>query len=112
MDSVAAGAVFWKTPVRVASTANINLTNALINGATIDGVTVATGDRVLVKNQDTASQDGIYDVVASGAASRSSDTDTAAELNGAAVFVKEGSAANADQGYVQTATVSTIYSGS
>ena len=108
VDSVAAGAVFWKTPVRVASTANINLTNALINGATIDGVTVQTGDRVLVKNQDTASQNGIYDVVSSGAASRSSDTDSATELNGAAVFVKEGSAANADQGYVQTATVSTI----
>ena len=107
VDAVAGGGVYWKEPVRVASTANINLTNALINGATIDGVEVATGDRVLVKNQSTASQNGIYDVVASGAASRSSDCDTADELNGAAVFVKEGSAA-ADQGYIQTATISTI----
>ncbi len=107
VDSVAAGAVFWKTPVRVASTANINLSNALINGASIDGVSVQTGDRVLVKNQSSAAENGIYDVVASGAASRSSDTDSATELNGAAVFVKEGSA-SADQGYVQTATVSTI----
>ena len=107
VDAIAGGGVYWKEPVRVASTANINLTNALINGATIDGVEVATGDRVLVKNQSTASQNGIYDVVASGAASRSSDCDTADELNGAAVFVKEGSAAS-DQGYIQTATVSTI----
>ena len=107
VDAIAGGGVYWKEPVRVASTANIDLSSALVNGATIDGVTVATGDRILVKNQSTASQNGIYDVVASGAASRSSDCDTADELNGAAVFVKEGSAAS-DQGYIQTATVSTI----
>ena len=107
VDAIAGGGVYWKEPVRVASTANIDLSSALINGATIDGVSVATGDRVLVKDQSTASQNGIYEVVASGAASRSSDCDTADELNGAAVFVKEGSAA-ADQGYIQTATVSTI----
>ena len=111
VDSIAGGGVYWKEPVRVASTANIDLSSALINGATIDGVTVATGDRVLVKDQSTASQCGIYDVVASGAASRSSDCDTAEELNGAAVFVKEGSQA-ADQGFIQTATISTIGSDS
>ena len=111
VDAIAGGGVYWKEPVRVASTANINLTNALINGATIDGVSVVTGDRVLVKDQSTASQNGIYEVVASGAASRSSDCDTAEELNGAAVFVKEGTAA-ADQGYIQTATISTIDSDS
>lgn len=107
VDAIAGGGVYWKEPVRIASTANINLSSALVNGATIDGVTIATGDRVLVKDQSTASQNGIYDVVASGEASRSSDCDTAEELNGAAVFVKEGTAA-ADQGYIQTATISTI----
>ena len=107
VDAVAGGGVYWKEPVRIASTANIDLSSALINGATIDGVAVATGDRVLVKNQSTASQNGIYDVVASGAASRSSDCDSAEELNGAAVFTKEGTAA-ADQGFIQTQTISTI----
>ncbi len=107
VDAVAGGGVYWKEPVRVATTANINLSSALVNNATIDGVTVVTGDRVLVKNQDTQSANGIYIVAASGAASRSTDCDSAEELNGAAVFTKEGTAA-ADQGFIQTATISTI----
>jgi hypothetical protein len=43
----------WKNPVRAASTANVTVASALVNGATIDGVTVATGDRVLLKDQST-----------------------------------------------------------
>ena len=91
-----------KDSVRVASTANIAVASALINGSTIDGVVVATGERVLLKNQTTASENGIYVVVASGAASRSTDADTSAKVtSGMYVFVSEGTA-NLDMGYVLT----------
>ena len=83
----------YKAPVRVASTANITIASALINGSTIDGVVVATGDRVLLKDQSTGSQNGIYVVVASGAAMRAGDADTSAEvMSGMTMFVSEGTA--------------------
>lgn len=76
----------WKSPgVRAASTANLTLSGA----QTIDGVSVVAGDRVLVKNQTTASANGIY-VANAGAWVRSTDADSAAELLNAAVFVSEG----------------------
>lgn len=75
----------WKEPARAATTANITLSGA----QTIDGIAVIAGDRVLVKNQSTASQNGIY-IAASGAWTRATDFDAAAELLGAAVFVSEG----------------------
>jgi len=91
-----------KDSVRVASTANIDVASALINGSTIDGVVVATGDRVLLKNQTTTTQNGIYVVVASGAASRSTDANTSAKVtSGMYVFVSEGTV-SADMGYVLT----------
>lgn len=109
VDSAVSSDIYWKEPVRVASTANIDLASA---PASIDGVTLSTNDRVLVKDQSTASQNGLYEFAGSGSAmSRTSDCDSAAELNGAAVFVKEGST-NADQGFVQTAEVVTIGSDS
>ena len=55
VDAVAGGGVYWKEPVRVATTASIDLSADLQNGDSIDGVTLQTGDRVLVKNQSTAS---------------------------------------------------------
>jgi hypothetical protein len=92
----------WKGSVRVATTANVNLANALENGDVIDGVTLATGNRVLVKNQTNAAQNGIYVVKASGAPDRSTDADVATEVTASfAVFVEEGTA-NADSGYVLT----------
>ena len=87
-----------KQSVRVATTANITLSNT----QTIDGVSLSVGDRVLVKDQSTASQNGIY-VVASGAWSRSTDADEPAEINpGMFFFVEEGSS-YADSGWVMTA---------
>lgn len=77
---------------RVATTGNVDLTADLQNGDTIDGVTIATGNQVLVKNQGTASQNGIYTVVASGTASRSTDFDSMAEISGQMVIIQEGSA--------------------
>jgi hypothetical protein len=91
-----------KDSVKVASTANITVASALINNSTVDGVTVATGDRVLLKNQTDASQNGIYVVVGRGAASRSDDANSNADVtSGLFVFVEQGTA-NGDNGYVLT----------
>ena len=86
---------------RVATTANINLSNALENGDTLDGVTLATGNKVLVKDQTDATENGIYNVVASGTATRDTDYDTVAELAGQLVIVQEGST-NADKIFLCT----------
>lgn len=94
VDNAAAG-LSGKDAVRVATTANISLTGA----QTIDGISVVAGDRVLVKNQTTASANGIY-VCATGAWSRASDADAAGELKaGSFVFVSEGTT-NADSGWM------------
>lgn len=81
-----------KVNVRSASTANIALSSGLVNGTVIDGVTLVTGDRVLVWNQSAPWQNGIYIVPASGAASRATDADTADEVTGMVVIVNEGTA--------------------
>lgn len=92
-----------KQSVRAATTAPINLATDLEDGDTLDTtVTLATGDRVLVKNQNTASENGIYVVQASGAAVRATDFDSNAEVTpGAFTFVEEGTL-NADSGWVLT----------
>ena len=96
VDSIAQG-LDPKASVKVATTANIGLSGTM----TIDGVAVDAGDRVLVKDQTTASQNGIY-VVGDGAWSRAADMDSWAEVPGAFVFVEQGTA-NADKGFVCTA---------
>lgn len=79
-----------------ATTANIDLTTSdLENGDTLDGVSLSTGDYVLVKDQTDASENGIYVVVASGAASRAGEFDTWDEHLGAIASVTAGTA-NAD----------------
>ena len=75
-----------------ATTGNIDLTADLENGDTIDGVTLVTGDRVLVKNQSTASQNGLYTVVSSGTASRDTQFNTIDELSGQMIVVNQGTA--------------------
>jgi hypothetical protein len=98
VDATATG-LDVKASCRVASTANIVLATG--TALTIDGVVTVAGDRVLVKDQSTASQNGIY-VVAAGAWSRSTDADTSAEVTaGMFTFVSEGTA-NADSGWVLT----------
>ena len=105
VDSAVSSDIYWKEPCRVATTANIDLSSA---PAAIDGVTLASDDRVLVKDQTTQSQNGVYVFAGSGSAmTRSSDCDSAAEINGAAVFVKEGST-SADQGFTQTGEIVTL----
>lgn len=89
-----------KDPVRVASTANVNIaTGGLL---TIDGVTVVAGDRVLLKDQTTASENGIY-VAAAGAWTRATDADTSAEVPpGTSVWVNEGTANGDSRWTLQT----------
>ena len=91
-----------KQSVRVATTAALTIASQLENGDVVDGITLATGDRVLVKNQSTASENGIYVVQSSGAAVRATDFDGAGEVSGGAfTFVEEGTD-NADSGFVVT----------
>lgn len=79
----------WKDSVRAATTANITISTALNNGDSLDGVTLATGDRVLVKNQTAKKENGIYVVGVSPA--RSTDADAAGELSGGTtVYVEQG----------------------
>jgi hypothetical protein len=76
-----------------ASTANVVISSALEAGDAIDGVTLVSGDRVLLKNQSTAAENGLYLAVASsaGAASRDPEHDSIAELSGGMVVVNQGS---------------------
>ena len=76
----------------VATTANVDLTADLQNGDTIDGVTLVTGDRVLVKDQTDATANGVYLAVASGTASRDPEYNTIPELSGQMVVVNQGTA--------------------
>ena len=86
-----------KQSVRAASVATI----ATLSGPmTLDGVALVAGDRVLVKDQTTVAQNGIY-VVAAGAWARSADADVWGELVSAYVFVESGTV-NADMGYLAT----------
>jgi hypothetical protein len=94
VDGKVAG-LSWKQAVRAATTSNHTLATAYANGQVIDGVTLATGDRVLIKNQTTGSENGIYIVPASGAPTRATDADSGAELVNATVYVSEGTT-NAD----------------
>jgi hypothetical protein len=81
----------WKQSVRVSTTAAGTLSSAFANGQVVDGVTLATGDRVLIKNQATASENGIYVVNASGSPTRATDFDSSADsTTGVTVFVSEG----------------------
>ena len=99
VDNIAAG-MQWKAPVRAATTANGALATAYTNGQVIDGVTLATGNRVLIKNQTTALENGIYTVNASGAPTRATDADSGSELApGTAVVIAEGTV-NADKAYM------------
>lgn len=91
-----------KESVHVATTGPVNLATDLNTGDVIDGHTLETGDRVLVKHQTTASENGIYVVAVSGTAQRAADADTNAEVtSGMFTFVTNGTV-NGDTGWVLT----------
>ena len=87
LQSYAAG-ISWKQPVACATTANITLSGL----QTIDTYTTLSGDRVIVKNQSTSANNGIY-IASSGAWTRSTDADTWNELVSAIAFIEYGSQA-------------------
>ena len=95
VDQIAAG-LSVKAPVLAATTANIALSGLI----TIDGVTLVSGNRVLVKNQTNTPDNGIY-IAVSGAWSRSSDMSTYSQFPGAFCFVETGTTL-ADTGWVCT----------
>jgi len=97
---------------RVASTANVAIATALENGDTLDGVTLVTGNRVLLKDQSTASQNGLYIVVASGAASRDTEFDIISEIAGQLILVSEGTTHADDLFLCTTDTSATLGSSS
>lgn len=106
VDSAIEG-LAWKDSCRVSTQSNVTLSGP---GATIDGITMASGDRVLVRNQTTQSEDGIY--IWNGAAvamTRSLDCSTSAELEQAVTTVEEGT--NAGTTYRQTTVNFTLGSG-
>lgn len=88
-----------RSRVRVATIANIIIATALNNGDTIDGITLITGDLVLVKNQTATEENGIYVVGVSPA--RSSEFDTYNEHSGSLIAVQEGTV-NADTIWICT----------
>ena len=96
VDAAVSG-LSWKQSVAAASTANVSISSA---PATLDGYTLTAGDRVLIKNQSTATENGLYVFNSAGTPLvRSEDANTGAELVGAAVFVDNGTV-NADTGWV------------
>ena len=82
-----------------ATTGNITISTALNNGDTLDGVSLSTNDRVLVKDQSTASQNGIY--IVGSSPSRADDLAAGADAAGMFTFVEQGTV-NADNGFVCT----------
>ena len=82
-----------------ATTGNITISTALNNGDTLDGVSLSTNDRVLVKDQSSASENGIYIVGSSPA--RADDLAAGADAAGMFTFVEKGTV-NADNGFVCT----------
>ena len=91
-----------KDSCHVATTTAGTLSTSFANGQTVDGVTLVTGDRILIKDQATGSENGIYTVNSSGAPTRATDFDSNAEVtSGAFTFVEEGTV-NGDGGFVLT----------
>lgn len=97
----------WKDEVAVATTTSGTLASDFENGDTIDGVTLVTGMRLLVKDQADPTENGIRIVAASGAPARSTDADSTTDLNNATVRVNAGTV-NAGRSYTQTTVSPTV----
>lgn len=94
------------SPVVAASTVPLTLASVTA-GSDMDGVTLVAGSRVLIKNQTNATENGIYVVAASGAPSRATDFDSAADINNGFVLVNGGTTQNGS-GWAVTSLVGTI----
>ena len=100
--SVVVEGLSWKGAVVVATTANGVLATAYENGDTIDGIVLSTGDRILLKDQTSGDENGIYTVNASGAPTRATDFDADSEVVGGAAVVAAEGTANADTIFILT----------
>ncbi len=97
--SVAAAGFDSKESVRAATTTAGTLATSFENGDTVDGVVLATGNRILIKDQAAGAENGIYTVNATGAPTRATDADASSEVTGGMyVWVNEGTA-NGDKGF-------------
>ena len=99
----------WKQSVKCATTADGTLATAYAAGQDVDGYTLVTGDRILLKNQTSGKVNGIYTVNATGAPTRAVDMDAGTEFPGAVVAVENGTV-NADSAWVCTNDAVTIES--
>jgi hypothetical protein len=107
VDAVTEGLHIHPSVVAATST-NVNLSTALEAGDIIDGVTLVAGDRVLVKSQTNAAQNGIYVVQASGAAVRATDFDAPSEVDGGDFVFVTGGTLYDNTGWVQTSVGITV----
>ncbi len=103
VDAVSEGLHIHEAAV-AATTVNISISSDLQVGDVIDNVTLAAGNRVLVKNQNTASENGIYVVQSVGAAVRATDFDQPSEVDGGDFIFVTGGTINDNTGWVQTST--------
>lgn len=97
----------WKQAVRVATTTAGTLASDFEDGDTVDGVTLATGDRILIKNQSSGAENGLYTVNASGAPTRALDANSSAEIDSMTVYVEAGTA-NSDTVWTLTTNDPTL----
>lgn len=100
VDNLIAG-LTWKDEVRAATTGNGTLATAYAATQTLDGIVLATNDRILIKDQTSQIENGIYIVSATGAPTRSTDADSPTDLNNATVLVTDGTV-NTGRSYTQT----------
>lgn len=100
VDSISQG-LDPKASVKVATTVAGTLATSFANSQTVDGYALVTGDRILIKNQAAASENGIYTVNVSGAPTRALDCDSWAEIPSSFVFIEQGSTYG-DTGWVCT----------
>jgi microcystin-dependent protein len=106
-SAYSAAGISVKTPVVAATTTNITL-SSIFAGSVIDGVTLAAGNRLLVKNQSTASANGIYVISASPTTpARAGDFDTSGEINNGYVLVNGGTT-QLGSGFIVQSTVTTV----
>jgi hypothetical protein len=106
VDSVSQGLDF-KASVRVVSTGAVTLATGFENGDSVDGVTLVTGDRILVAGQAAPAENGIYTVNVSGAPTRATDADANGEISVGTVMYVEAGTTNGGQLWVCTATGAT-----
>ena len=80
----------WRTLCRVATTTAGTLATSFEDGSIVDGITLATGDRILIKNQASSQENGIYIVQASGAPERAPDLLEGSSARGISVRIEQG----------------------